>query len=72
MIERVTVEVNGQKLHLVLGHTKQEWKKEYGKEEELWDFLLEELLNGAIDIQEDIWYWYINGRCYETYEDVED
>lgn len=68
---RVVVEVNGQKLHLVLGKTVEEWEKTWDSEE-TWSILLEELLDGTIEITEYIWYWYIDGRCYETYEDVEE
>lgn len=64
--------VDGKKLHLVLGKTKKEWESIYWQtlSEELWDFPLEELLDGTLDINEDIWYWYIDGRCYETSEEV--
>ena len=68
---RVVVEVNGQKLLLVLGKTVEEWEKTWDSEE-TWSILLEELLDGTIEITEYIWYWYIDGRCYETYEDVEE
>ena len=72
MEKRVTLEVNGTKLHLVLGKTVKEWDETWGNEEDdcLWDILFEELLDGTIDINENIWYWYIDGRCYETYEDA--
>ena len=30
------------------------------------------LLDGTVEINEDIWYWYIDGRCCETYEEVEE
>ena len=69
MEKRVTLEVNGAKLHLVLGKTVEEWKETWGNDNnDLWDILFEELLDGSIDIDEDIWYWYIDGRCYETEE----
>jgi hypothetical protein len=67
MEKRTIVEVDGSKLHLVLGKSKHEWEKTYG---ELWDILFEEFLDGTMEINEDIWYWYINGRCYETFERV--
>ena len=68
---RVVVEVNGRKLHLVLGNIVEEWEKICGTEE-TWGILLEEFLDGAIEIDEHIWYWYIDGRCYETTEEVEE
>ena len=71
MEKRVTLEVNGRKLHLVLGKTVEEWEKIWDSEE-TWSILLEELLDGTIEIDEYIWYWYIDGRCYETYEDAWD
>ena len=70
---RVIIEVNGQKLHLVLNKTWKEWLDAYTNPgDDYWDVLLEELLDGTLDINEDIWYWYINGRCCETNEEVED
>ena len=71
MDKRVTLEVNGRKLHLVLGKTVEEWENTWDSEE-TWSILLEELLDGAIEIDEYIWYWYIDGRSYETYEEVEE
>lgn len=63
--------VDGKKLHLVLGKTREEWTEKHGGDEEsLWDILIEELINGTIEINEDYWYWLIDGRCYETYEEV--
>ena len=71
MEKRVTLEVNGTSFHLVLGKTVKEWDETWGNEEDcLWDILLEELLDGTIDIDENIWYWYIDGRCYETTEEI--
>ena len=69
MEKRVTLEIDGVKLHLVLGKTVKEWEEARGNDD-LWDILFEELLDGSVDIDEDIWYWYIDGRCYETYETV--
>ena len=45
--------------------------KLYGASYDLWDFPIEELLDGTVEINEDIWYWLIDGRCYETTEEVE-
>ena len=69
---RVIIEVNGQKLHLVLYKTREQWHRFYGHRQECWDILLEELLDGTLVINEDIWYWYITGRCCETDEEVEE
>lgn len=80
---RVIVEVNGEKLHLVLYKTIDDYYANYSDEAvfgtyygvtdyDLWDFPIEELLDGAVGINEAIWYWLINGRCYETTEEVEE
>ena len=69
---RVVVEVNGQKLHLVLYKSRTLWHEQYGHIKECWDILLEELLDGSMGINEYIWYWLIDGRCYETTEEVEE
>lgn len=68
---RVTIEVKGRKLHLVIYESLSHWLRLY-EAEDLWDFLLEEILDGSVEFGEDIWYWYIDGRCYETSEQVED
>lgn len=80
MEKKVTLEVDGKKLHLVLGKTDAEYYAEYsdgaifgtyyGASYDLWDFPIEELLDGTVEINEDIWYWVIDGRCYETTEEV--
>ena len=70
MGRQVILEVNGKKLHLKFGHTLAElYKKNY--DENVWDFPFEELVDGTVEINEDIWYWYINGRCYETNEETQ-
>ena len=69
---RVIIEVNGQKLHLVLYKTREQWHRFYASNPNCWDILLEELLDGAMGINEYIWYWLIDGRCYETTEEVEE
>ena len=72
-VKKVTVSVDDKKLHLVLGQTYAEYLHEVKEDDEnddLWDFTIEELLDGTIEINEEIWYWCINGRCYETYEEV--
>ena len=69
---RVIIEVNGQKLHLVLYKSHGLWLDTYASNPDCWDILLEELLDGTMEINEDIWYWLIDGRCYETTEEVEE
>ena len=79
---RVVIAAPGGNLHLVLGKTEDEYLREYsdgaifgtyyGNSYDLWDFPIEELLDGTIKINEDIWYWLIDGRCYETTEEVEE
>ena len=71
MGNRIIIEVNGQSLHLVLRKTAKEWSELYGSDQECWDIALEELLDGTMEVNEDIWYWFINGRCYETTEEAE-
>lgn len=48
------------------GHTIEELKKSGLQDENSRDFPLEELFNGAIEPQEEIIYWYIDGRVYEV------
>lgn len=72
MEKRVTLEVDGAKLHLILGKTAKEWDETWGDDNnDLWGILFEDLLDGSVDIDEYFWYWYVDGRCYETYETVE-
>lgn len=68
--KRVEVTVAGKVLHLVLGMLYSEWAMVYDDKEDVWDFDLVDLLDGTIEIDEDIWYWYIKGRVYETNEEV--
>ena len=71
MREKIVLEVDGKMLHLVLKKSYDEWLEACGWDDrELWDFPIEELLDGTVDINEDIWYWLIGGRCYETYEEA--
>ena len=69
-VKKVTVSVDDKKLHLVFGKTYAEYLHEVKEDDDLWDFPIEELLDGTVEINEEIWYWCINGRCYETYEEV--
>lgn len=68
--KKVEVKVGNVTIHLVLGHNYTAWEKKFGEDENIWDFLFEELIDGTIEPREDIWYWYIGGRCYETDEQV--
>lgn len=66
---------SGQKLHLLLGVTKKDYMTLYKADYDngdLWDYPFEELIDGTVDIQEEIYYCFIKGRCYETPEFVED
>ncbi len=66
---RKTIIVDDKSLHLVFGKTEEEWTEKYGAYF-CWDIGIEELLDGTLEINEDIWYWIIDGRCYETKEEV--
>lgn len=75
VIETKTIIVDGFNLNIVFGHKKSEWITEHknkDSEGELWDFPIEELLNGAIEPNEEMWYWLINGRLYETFDLVDE
>jgi hypothetical protein len=69
--KKVIVTVNGVELHLILGRTYATWENVYGGNEDLWDFPLEEILDGTVEPNGNIWYWYIGGRLYETDVTVE-
>lgn len=71
-MKKVTIIVDGKKIHLVLGHKYAEWLTLAEGNEILWDIVFEEFLDGTLEPNENIWYWYINGRCYETTEEVMD
>lgn len=54
------------------GHSIEEWNsiKTYAEESlsyDLWDFSIDDLINGAIEPEENCLYWLIDGRFYETY-----
>lgn len=69
MEKRTCIIINGKKMHLVLGKTIKDWEK-YSSNEILWSFPISEFIEEAIEINEDIWYWLINDRVYETEEEV--
>ena len=63
------------RINIEFGHTKEEWKKlclgsHNGQplENDYWDFSAEDLLNGAIEPEDNMTYWLIEGRLYETPE----
>ena len=70
-MKKVTIIVDDKKIHLALGGILTEWKEQF-EDYGCWDFLFEELIDGTIEPNENIWYWYIDGRCYETNEEVMD
>ena len=70
MEKKVEIIVNGVTIHLVLNKNVTDWRNLYRGNNGLRGFALEEILDGTIEPNENIWYWYINGRCYETDEDV--
>lgn len=56
------------------GHTLEEYEDIYGYDYEngdLWDFDLDEVVSGAVDLHDDMVYWCIDGRVYETNEYIE-
>jgi hypothetical protein len=69
MEKRTCIIINGKTMHLVLGKTIKDWEK-YSSNEVLWSFQIHEFIEEAIEINEDIWYWLINDRVYETEEEV--
>lgn len=58
--------VQNKKLHIVSNHTLEEWKNQCGDDENLWDFNIDDFLQGAVEPNENIEYWWIDGRLYET------
>lgn len=65
--KNVIVIVDGKKLHLTFGKTYADYCYEgFDQDDDLWDFPIEELLDGTVEINENVYYWCINGRCFET------
>lgn len=55
-------------------HTLSEYKRKYEESYEagdLWDFSIEDVQSGAVELETDRIYWQINDRIYETEEYVE-
>ena len=69
--KEVIITVNGFSIHLVLNKTMSEWKRNFESNDNLWNFPIEEILDGTVEPNENIWYWLINGRLYETDEFAE-
>ena len=66
-MEREIIIIRGKKMHIVIGVD----PNSIEKDDNLWDISFEDFLVGAVDINEDIWYVYSDGRLYETFESVE-
>jgi len=55
------------------GHTIDEWEHYFSQQIEegtLWDYPYEELFNGALDPFDNMTYWFIDGRLYETDSEI--
>ena len=67
-MKKKIISVDDKALHLLIGGTLAEFMEEDFYDEEGWDFPIVELLNDAIEINEDIWYWLSedSARVYET------
>jgi hypothetical protein len=65
--ERSEMFINGQLIHYELGHSVGEWEDRYSSDDN-WDISLDDIINGAVDADEGLLYWYIGGRLYETDE----
>lgn len=60
------ITINGRTAHFECGHSENEWAKKFGMNDSLWDVSIADIIERAIEPNEDITYWYINGRLYET------
>lgn len=54
------------KINIEFGHTLDEWETLCGDSEDYWDFSLDDFFGGAVEPNEDIAYWVIDGRIYEV------
>ena len=56
------------RITMELGHTLKEWEEKFmiNNDECNWSFPINEFLDGTIEPDESITYWYINGRLFET------
>ena len=66
---------NNIRIRIEVGHTIEEWKsllassqngQSFEWENDYWDLSIEDLLTGAVEPDEDMTYWLIDGRLYET------
>lgn len=61
-------------VHYEEGHTVKEWCDIADRADEdgvtLWNFIVEDVMEGAIEANESILYWLINGRLYETMNEL--
>lgn len=69
MERRLELILNDKKLHYIVGASAN-WR-ENCDDEDLWDFPCEELLDGTIEFNEDIWYYLVDGRFYESTISIE-
>lgn len=53
--------INGKTATIEYGHK----LSELPADNELWDFSIEDFLFGALDPNEEMLYWFIDGRVYE-------
>lgn len=66
-----SITIDGKTAHFELGHTEEEWLNEFGNDSSpLWDVSIQDIIEGAIEPNDDIIYWYINGRLYETNKEI--
>jgi hypothetical protein len=66
-IKRSEMVINGRLIHFELGHSVEEWESKFPSDDN-WDIRLDDFINGAVEADEDLVYWYIGGRLYETDE----
>ena len=64
---------NNVRIHIEVGHTIEEWERLCASshngqplENDYWDLSIDDLLTGAVEANESMTYWLINGRLYET------
>ena len=71
-MKQIVINVRERNLHLILGMSVEVWESQYCNDNDIWNMPLEEFLDGTLDVNDTIWYYYINGRCYETDQRVND
>lgn len=64
----------GLTIHYEEGHTVKEWCDIADRADEddvtLWNFTVEDVVEDAVEANEAILYWLINGRLYETMNEL--